>query len=98
MKGRTKQHPVPLFCLRRADIATESQDILFHVSHAIVFQRHGNITVLREMIAGGFYGLCDGGESYGSVYHKVATSVYCTPLDLTNVITVEKQFTSVLLR
>lgn len=57
MKGRTERHPVPLFCLRRADLATESKDISSRVSHPIVSQRHRSITVLREMIAVEFYGL-----------------------------------------
>lgn len=57
MKGRTERHPVPLFCLRQADPATDSKDISSCVSHPIVSQRHCNITVLREMIAVEFYGL-----------------------------------------
>lgn len=57
MKGRTERHPEPLFCLRQADLATESKDVSSCVSHAIVSQRHCNITVLREMIAVEFYGL-----------------------------------------
>lgn len=57
MKGRAERHPVPLFCLTQADLATESKDISSCVSHPIVSQRHCNITVLREMIAVEFYGL-----------------------------------------
>lgn len=59
MKGRTERHPVPLFCLRQADLATESKDISSCVSHPIVSRRHCNITVLREMIAVEFYGLLE---------------------------------------
>lgn len=50
-------HPAPLFRLRQADLAAESKDISSRVSRAIVSQRQCNITVLREMIAGEFYGL-----------------------------------------